>query len=309
MKRKQLPSTINYNVKSTTTIHSWRSLSLALALTAALLLSLAPAASAKTLVAGPPLVQIAAGNTQVWGLDAAGNIYQYKGGTFNLIPGNFKQIAVGLNDDVWGLGPKGHAFQYDFSSKSFNEVSSSLTFKQIATGKAGTWAITSAGAIYYDTPVGFQEFTQGPPPAALEVFVGGAGQAVWILDFGQEPHLLNTRTGFFDLVPGVNLQQIAAGYSDTWGLDFSGQPRLYHPSKPFAFNVVPSVPLAQLALTSEAEFWAISEADHAVYHYNPVPSPGSFDLEDDKEIYTQITAGNSTIGVWALTNTHKIYKF
>jgi hypothetical protein len=279
-------------------------------LAAALLCGLLPKATAKTLVAGPGLVQIAAGNTQVWGIDGGNNVYQYSGGTFNLIPGaDFKQIAVGLDTDVWGLGPKGHAFQWDASTKTFNAVSPTLAFKQIATGKGGTWAITSAGDIYfYNQPLNtFQKFTKGPPPAALEIFVGGAGQAVWILDFGQEPHLYNTRTGFFDLVPGVNLQQIAAGYSDTWGLDFSGQPRLYHPTKPFAFNVVPSVPLMQLALTSESELWAISEADQAVYHYNIITK--AFDLEDDTEVYTQITAGNSTIGVWAITKTLKIYKF
>jgi Tectonin domain len=309
MKTTQLSSTINHKFNSQPT-HSLRQrISLAFSLVALLVCSLAPAANAKTLVAGPPLVQIAAGNTQVWGRDGAGNVYQYSGGTFNFISGLYKEVAVGLNDDVWALGLKGHAFEWDASTKTFNEVSSGLAFKQLATGKGGTWAIDSAGDIYsYNQPLNkFEKFTKGPPPAALEIFVGGAGQAVWILDFGQEPHLYNTRTGFFDLVPGVNLQQIAVGYTDTWGLDFSGQPRLYHPSAPFAFNVVPSVPLAQLALTTEAELWAISEADQAVYHFNN--GTKAFDLVDDEEVYSQITAGNATIGVWALTTTHKIYKF
>jgi hypothetical protein len=291
---------------STSTSSTIRPFGLALVLTVACLCSLVAPASAKTLVAGPPLVQIAAGNTQVWGLDGFGNVYQYKAGTFSPIAGaRLKEIAVGLNDDVWGLGPKGHAFQWDGST--FSAVSPGLEFKQIATGKGGTWAITSGGQIYYynSALLAFEEFTKGPPPSALEIFVGGAGQAVWILDFGQMPHLFNTRTGFFDEVPGVNLQQIAVGYSDTWGLDFSGQPRLYHSSSPFAFNIVPAVPLAQLTVTSESELWAISEADHAVYHYES----GSFVLVDDKETYTQISAGNSTIGVWALTNSNKIYKF
>lgn len=307
MKSLQLNPKTNYNVKSTATFWCRHGIGLALAFTAALILSMAPLASAKTLVAGPPLVQIAAGNTQVWGLDGAGNVYQYKGGTFNLIPtANFKQIAVGLNDDVWGLGPKGHAFQYNFGTDSFTEATSP-EFAQLATGKGGTWAITFTGAVYYYTPVGFKKFVQASLPPAIGIFVGGAGQAVWILDSTQLPHLYNTRTGFFDEVPGVDLQQIAVGYSNVWGLDFSGQPRLYHSTPPFAFNVVPSVPLAQLALTSEAELWAISQADHAVYHYNT--GTKAFDLEDDKETYTQITAGNSTIGVWALTSANKIYKF
>jgi Tectonin domain len=309
MKTTQLNRTINNKFNSRPARSLRSRIGIGFALAAAVVCGLAPRAHAKTLVAGPPLVQVAAGNTQVWGRDGAGNVYQYSGGTFNFIGGLYKQVAVGLNDDVWVLGLKGHAFQWDASTKTFIEVSSTLAFKQLATGKGGTWAITSSGDIYsYNQPLNkFEKFAKGPPPAALEIFVGGAGQAVWILDFGQEPHLYNTRTGFFDLVTGINLQQIAVGYSDTWGLDFSGQPRLYHPSKPFAFNVVPSVPLTQLALTTESELWAISEADQAIYHYNTITK--AFDLEDDKELYVQITAGNSTIGVWALTNTHKIYKF
>jgi hypothetical protein len=283
---------------------------LVLSLTAAFLCNLAMPAAAKTPVPGPPLVQIAAGDTEVWGLDGKGNVYQYSGGTFNVIPGViFRQIAVGLGSDVWGLGPKGHAFQWDASAKGFNPVSPALAFKQVLTGKAGTWAITSSGDIYsYNQPLNtFQKFTHGPPPAALDIFVGGAAQGVWILDFGGDPYLYNTRTGYFDRVPGINLQQIAVGYTDTWGLDFSGQPRLYHPSKPFAFNVVPSVPLMQLALTTESELWAISESGTAVYHFNN--GTKSFDLVDDKEMYAEITAGNSTIGVWALTTGRKIYRF
>lgn len=280
---------------------------LTLAVTAALLCSLVIPASAKTLVSGPPLVQISAGTTEVWGLDGAGNAYEYSGGTFNFIGAAYKQITVGQGSDVWALGLKGHAFQW--KGGSFVEVSPSLEFTQIATGAGGTWAITSGGEIYYfnSALIQFERFTKGPPPLAQAIYVGAAPQAVWTLDFAYQPHLYNTRTGYFDLVPGVDLIQIAVGDSETWGLDFSGQPRLYHSSPPFAFNVVPSVPLAKITLTTDAELWGISQVDHAVYHYNPIPE--TFDLVDDKEVYEQISAGNSTIGVWALTSTHEIYKF
>ena len=142
MKTTQLSSTINQRFNSPS-IPVRPRIGLAFMLAAALLCSL-PNASAKTLAAGPGLVHIAAGNTQVWGIDGGNNVYQYSGGTFNLIPGvDFKQIAVGLDTDVWGLSPKGHAFQWDASTKTFNAVSPSLAFKQIATGKGGTWAITT----------------------------------------------------------------------------------------------------------------------------------------------------------------------
>jgi hypothetical protein len=269
-------------------------------------------ATAKTLIAGPPLVQIAAGNSEVWGLDKPGNLYQYSGGTFNLIGANYTQVAVGESTDVWALGSSGHPYQWNAKTKTLNEVSSSLQFTQIATGSGGTWAITSGGSIYsYNVPLKkFEKFTKGPPPKAVNVFVGGAPEAVWILDdVANRPHLFNTKTGFFDLVPGVALFQVAVGYTTVWGLDLSGQVRLYHPTKPFAFNLVAGPPTgaALLTVTTNSEFWAISLADHAIYQYNTATK--LFDLVDDSETYEQISAGNSTIGVWALTNKHKIYKF
>ncbi|MGB2604567.1 MAG: tectonin domain-containing protein [Candidatus Sulfotelmatobacter sp.] len=296
-----------YSSKSHSHASTVSRVALALTLTAAFLCSLALPALAKTRVSGPPLVQISAGTTEVWGLDAAGNAYQYFGGIFNFIGAAYKQVAVGQGSDVWALGLKGHAFHW--KGTTFSEVSPALEFTQIATGGGGTWAITSGGDVYYfnSALIQFERFTKGPPPLAQSIFVGAAPQAVWILDFAAQPHLYNTRTGFFDLVPGVDLLQIAVGDSETWGLDFSGQPRLYHSSPPFAFNVVPSVPLAKITLTTDAELWAVSEVDHAVYHYNPTPK--TFDLVDDTQVYEQITAGNSTIGVWALTSTHEIYKF
>jgi hypothetical protein len=312
MKTSKHDSTVNHSFNSLTHTSILRRIGRALTLMAALPCFLMLPASAKTLVAGPPLVQIAAGNSQVWGLDGAGNLYQYSGGTFNLIGATYSQVAVGEGTDVWALGTNGHPYQWNSTTKTLNEISSSLEFTQIATGSGGTWAITSGGDIYsYNVPLKkFEKFTKGPPPKAENIFVGGAPEAVWILDdLANQPHLYNTKSGLFNLVPGVGLFQVAVGHTTVWGLDLSGQVRLYHPTKPFEFNVVAGPPTgaALLTVTTNSEFWAISLADHAVYHYNTATK--LFDLVDDSETYEQISAGNSTIGVWALTNKHKIYKF
>jgi hypothetical protein len=314
--KEMLMKTANHNsttLQSQSTRARRYRFGLALAL-AACICSLQLAASAKTLVAGPALTQIAAGSTQVWGLDAAGNVYHYSGGTFNLVPGaNFKQIAVGLGTDVWGLGPKGHAFQWNASGKTFSEVSPTFVFASIATGKGGTWAMDLKGRIYYysQVPNEFQLFKNPDgtkPPTATALYVGGAAEAVWILDNGtpRMPHLYNTITKFFDGV-GTPLQQIAVGYNHVWGLDPSNDVREYVTKPTFEFQLVPSVLMTQLTITSDSELWAISDGNHAVYHYETVPK--RFDLVDDSEDYVQITAGNSTIGVWAITNNHLIYKF
>src|SRR5271167_4193335 len=95
--------TINNNTRSNwsfpqpTRRSKWNHVRLGLALAAVFLCSLAASAVTCTLVPGPALTQIAVGTTQVWGLDADGNVYQYDHTTkaFNQIPGNLSQIAVG----------------------------------------------------------------------------------------------------------------------------------------------------------------------------------------------------------------------
>ena len=79
MKTSKHHSTMKHSFDSLAGTSILRRIGPALPLMAAFVCVLTLPASAQTLVVGPPLVQIAAGNSEVWGLDGAGNLYQYSG--------------------------------------------------------------------------------------------------------------------------------------------------------------------------------------------------------------------------------------
>ena len=85
---------------------------LLLAMTAIFLCAFAASSSAQILIPGK-LIQVAAGTNEVWGINAAQDIFRYDfdGNSFIRVPGALAQIAVGHNSDVWGLNSQGQSFQ------------------------------------------------------------------------------------------------------------------------------------------------------------------------------------------------------
>jgi hypothetical protein len=96
------------------------------------------------------LTQIAAGQSEVWGLNGS-QIYRFTSGTnfygFAQISGSLTRIAVGGGsamqpDQVWGIS-NGYVYQYDFSTNAWNYMGGGiqckfclfLNFSQIAVGE------------------------------------------------------------------------------------------------------------------------------------------------------------------------------
>ena len=273
---------------------------LIVALTAFCLCSLAALTSAQTLVPGPALVQISAGSSQVWGLDASQNVYQYdkKTNTFNQEHGALTQIAVGKGNSVWGLNIHEAIYTYNFKTKEWVNIAGALV--QIAVGGAGVWGIDDWGSIWFYDGTGFVEYN-GTVPVAQYIAVGD--NEPWVIDTSNNVWLYNTNTGYFDQVQSAQLTQIAVGTAlEAWGVNSSQQIWDYN-VKTEQFDEVNGL-LVQVSLTNKANIWGIN-ASGAAYKF----VKGKFEQQGTVTGFVQISAGGPAAGVWAITNTKAIYKF
>ncbi|HEU5383320.1 MAG TPA: tectonin domain-containing protein [Ktedonobacteraceae bacterium] len=110
------------------------------------------ASSAVTSTISTTLTQVSCGSgTNVWGVDAAHNIYQFQssdGGhtwTQTHIPGGLQQVSVAADGTVWGVNSAGAIYQYNGSG--WTTIAGTLA--QVSVGSASLiWGVNSAGTIY-----------------------------------------------------------------------------------------------------------------------------------------------------------------
>jgi hypothetical protein len=145
-----------------------------------------------------PFTHLAVGRSQVWGLDANAQIWQYRSYASGFIQitsggyyGTLQQIAVGVND-VWGLDGNGTVYRYEPISATFlTEPNVGNLLTQITAGGDGVWAIVTSGNIPglvtdYDpnwpSDATFSIIPSFPdPPPATQIAVG-SGAGVWVVN-------------------------------------------------------------------------------------------------------------------------------
>jgi hypothetical protein len=321
--------TNNHNTQSSCsftqrpTRSKWSYIGFGLALAALFLCSLAASAVTCTLVPGPALTQIAVGTTQVWGLDADGNVYQYDHTTkaFNQIPGNLSQIAVGEGKAVWGINSAGDIYQYDFTTLAFVHQGGSLQLSQISVGEAtsagsaGVWAIGLTGGIHYWNGLAFETYDQGAIVDGKQTpkYVSVGQGAPWILDNNGHAWLFNNDTGFFDGPIGAStggeqkLSQISVG-SDlfAWGINGSDDIFVYNDTTEVFDQVTPTQHLSSISVLNSDVPWGLGETSGRLYKY----STTTFQQEcPSVSNFKQVAAGATASATWAITTTGQIYMF
>ncbi len=159
---------------------------------------------------GPPLVTIAAGGGEVWGLDGAGQVFRFDATAmpvcFEQKRGKLTRIAVGV-DGVWGI----------------------LDPSPVDTGGAviariGGGVSLAPQVFQYDPATG--TFVQ-IPNAEMKVIAAG-GNGVWALDGSGHAFRLQAVTRKFIPVPSVPLLSLTVGSgTDVWGIDQNHQIRAF----------------------------------------------------------------------------------
>jgi hypothetical protein len=326
--------TTNHNSQSICSVtqsprrSKWSQVGLGLAAAALFLCSLAASAVTCTLVSGPVLTQIAIGTTQVWGLDASGNVYQYDHTTkaFNLIPGNLTQIAVGEGKAVWGINSAGDVYQYDFTptppaKPGFVHQGGSLQLSQISVGEAtsagsaGVWGIGLTGGIHYWNGLAFETFDKGAIVDGKQTpkYVSVGQSAPWILDNNGHAWLFNNNTGFFDGPIGASsggeqvLSHISVGSElFAWGVNSSDDIFVYNETTEVFDQVSPTQHLSSISVLNSDVPWGLGETSGRLYKFSTTTFQQQCPAVTN---FKEVAAGATAAATWAITTTGEIYMF
>lgn len=103
--------------------------------------------------------QLAVGSaSNVWALDATGNIYRYSGDTWNPVAGNLKQISAATDGTVVGVNAGDEIFRYENGSW----VRLPGLLRSISAGSAQSiWGVNAAGQVYRWSNSTWQPVTGG----------------------------------------------------------------------------------------------------------------------------------------------------
>jgi hypothetical protein len=253
------------------------------------------------------LAQIAAGRSEVWGLDPSSAVYRFISGTKTFARvGTIKlsRIAVGggsalQTDQVWGVAASGKVYRYNYAKNAFSLVPGSLT--QIVVGEGDidkcqpyeVWGLDANELIYrynYCT----SQFDQ--IAGSLTAIATGGGD-VWGLNGAAQIFSYSFNLGFGQ-VPG-SLQQITVGVSDVWGLDDLGA--LYRVSNGESLFVYQSAgPYTQVAAGGNG-VWIIDPSGQ-IFHVD------KYLFRQELGSVSQIAVGYGA-GVWGLDASHHVFAF
>lgn len=170
----------------------------------------------------PPLVQLSAGSSgDVWGVDAAGKIYQFdpSSSTWNNIGGELNFIRVGANHAVWGINAIGQTYAWDSSTGSWLNIPGTLT--SLSVGADGTvWGINAQQQIYQYN--GSMQAWVNVPGSLVEISVGDANN-IWGVNQQNQVYRYDATKPGWDLIPGAVLADISVSFDGTvWGANPQG---------------------------------------------------------------------------------------
>jgi virginiamycin B lyase len=226
------------------------------------------------------MTQVSCGSqTNIWGVDAANNIYQYTGvGTnWTHIPGVLKQISVAADGTVWGVNPANTIYKYA-GNNAWTQISGVLG--QVSVGSASLiWGVNPSGTIYQYNGSGW---TQIAVPGVMKQVSVASDGSVW----GVNPNGLiyqyagnNTWTQMpghttddSDAQDGLFTQVTAATATYIRALDPAGQLYTYYGSGYWSMEGVVDPGVKGIALASDLTFVFIdSTGTTQLLPYDPTP--------------------------------------
>jgi hypothetical protein len=219
-----------------------------------------------------PRLAIAAGRSEVFGVDDSNAAWRYhaSSNSFKKIAGALlDRIAVGGGtdsqlDEVWGIGVSNQVLRFNYSTNTFDQIPGNLS--QITVG------------------VGYED--QCHP------------YEVWGINNGQQVFRYDYCSGRFNQSPGSLLFVITTGGSDVWGIYTNNQ--VYHYS--FAQHKFVEVPgsLDEIAVGVN-DVWGRNNAGE-IFRYDP--NTGSWSLKGSGN---EVAAGGD--GVWAIGENNSVWRF
>jgi len=253
---------------------------------------------------------VAAGRSEVWGINNSGQVFRLTGTKFASVPGTLSRIVVGggtlsQKDEIWGVDESGNVFHFNYGTKSFTQVPGTL--QQIAVGEGDidschpyeVWGLNFRDSVFrynYCT-------NQFDTASGSLVQLATAGGGVWGVNFSQQVYAFNFNAGQFQYTGLNGLISLAADNNDCWAL--SGTGGIFAVG---AFNGSYGAShingtIAQLAAGDDG-VWGI-DANQKIYRFDP--ATGSF--VSVPGFLTQIAVGSGA-GVWGVApNSGDVFTF
>jgi hypothetical protein len=171
-------------------------------------------------IAGALSYVSAAADGSVWGVNSAGNIYQYVGGpsVWRQLPGALTVVSAGSAANIWGVNSAGNIYQYVGGSKVWNQIPGALS--DISVAADGTmWGVNSAGNIY--KYVGGSAVWQ-QYPGALRVVAAGSATNVWGVNSAGNIYKYVGGSAVWQQIPGGLSDISVASDGTVWGVNSAG---------------------------------------------------------------------------------------
>ncbi|KAJ7245722.1 hypothetical protein C8J57DRAFT_1678968 [Mycena rebaudengoi] len=158
------------------------------------------------------------------GVNAYNDIFRYTGDSNHWIkiPGALKRISVGSRTDVWGVNAGGNIYRYTSNdSKPWVRIPGSLT--DIGAGADGrVWGVNSAGNIYRYTGHEGDPNAWVPISGNLSAMSAGIKTNVW----GWTAQAASTRIRAMIVVPGLRSMVAWSILVQVWMVWFGASPRM-----------------------------------------------------------------------------------
>jgi hypothetical protein len=259
------------------------------------------------------LAQVAAGQNEVWGLDASNQVYRFNSvtKTFTKI-GTLKltRIAVGGGtvlqaDQVWGIDASGLIYRFSFKTNTFVRVPGVLAQIVVSEGVFDkchpyeVWGLNAAELIYrYNSCTSQFEQVAG----SLTVIATGAG-AVWGLNSSAQIYHYDFSSRGWRQAAG-SLQQIIVGVDEVWGIDGNSTIYEYSQGRFVEHGGTWPLPNLQIAAGGSGVWLAEREFMHRLDQFSGGSVVDSSLPSDVKQIAIGYGAG-----VWAVNSSNHIYTF
>jgi virginiamycin B lyase len=227
------------------------------------------------------MTQVSAGSpSNIWGVDAAHNIYQYTGSGTNWtkIPGGLSQVSAAADGTVWGLNSAGNIYRYG-GNNTWVMIPGGLS--QISVGSASLiWGVNSAGNIEKYTGSGWTQIAGdlSQVSVAADGTVWGLNSGGTISRYGgnntwtQMPG--NTSCGASATENGLFTQVTGATSTFIRALDPAGHVYTYYGSGFWSCEGVIDPGVKGIAVASDKTFVFIdSTGTTQLVPNNPAPPP------------------------------------
>jgi hypothetical protein len=95
------------------------------------------------------LSEISVGNaSNVWGVNAQNQIYQWNGTSFVNVPGSLDEVWATYDGGVWGSNSSSSAYQYNSTTKGCSFMGNNVRYVVLGNA-ANVWAVNAtSGAVY-----------------------------------------------------------------------------------------------------------------------------------------------------------------